>query len=174
VTAIKIDIIGLGAGVYDRCMELDLESPLPVVDVNNAESPTTDKERYLNLRAEQAWAFRRRMEQMLVGLKDIVVNDFEILSYLRQDLTAMKYKISSTGKIQLWAKEDLRMEIGRSPDYWDALVMSFETPGGVPGVDFIPGKEAEAADKIMSEDEWKRFIGVDVDVEDLSFSVLHE
>lgn len=174
VSAIKIDIIGLGAGVYDRCMELDIESPLPVVGVNNAESPTSDKERYLNLRAEQAWAFRRRMEQQQVGLKDIVVNDFEILSYLRQDMTAMKYKISSNGKIQLWAKEDLRLEIGRSPDYWDALVMSFETPGGVPGVDFIAGREDRIVDKVMTDEEWARFIGMDVDIDDPSFLLLHE
>lgn len=172
VSCIKIDVIGLGAGVYDRGMELELENPLPLVAVNNAEKPVSDPERYLNLRAEQAWAFRRRMEQHQVGLKNIVVNDFEVLAYLRQDINAMKYKISSTGKIQLWAKEDLKLEIGRSPDYWDALVLSFETPGGVPGVDFIPGATEKSDELIMSDEEWAAFMGTAVLVDDKTFKTL--
>ena len=172
VTGIKIDVIGLGAGVYDRCVELSSETLLPVVAVNNAENPVTDTERYLNLRAELAWLFRRRMEQLQVGLKDVIVNDYEIIANLRQDISSMKYKISSNGKIQLWGKDALRLELGRSPDYWDALVMAFETPGGIPELEFVRGTEEKNIELLMSDDEWNAFMGISVNVLDNSFKVL--
>ena len=131
-----------------------------------------DADRYLNMRAELAWSFRRKMEQGLIGLAKITVNDFEIKNYLKQDITAIKYKISSNGKIQLWSKEDIKMELGRSPDYWDALVLSFETPGGEPGVSFLEGSAKRVEEKLMSDAEWNAFLGNVVSVDDISFKPL--
>jgi hypothetical protein len=37
----------------------------------------------------------------------------------------MKWKVNSTGKVQIEPKDDLRARIGRSPDRADALARAF-------------------------------------------------
>ena len=163
VTNVKIDVIGVGAGVYDRLVELNQ----PCTPVNNSESKSVvDQERYANIRAEMAWALRKRFENYEIGLKRVLEEDEEIGDYLKGDLLVQKYKITSTGKIQLWSKDDIKKELGRSPDYYDACVMAFESPGGgVPSVEFVnPNRVDEKDDKLMSEDEWLEFLGLQVDV----------
>jgi hypothetical protein len=166
VLSIKVDVIGLGAGVYDRLIELDE----PVVSVNNAEvNSVIDKERYSNIRAEMAWAFRYRMEHFGVGLAVMHVTDYEIKDYVRGDIQAIRYKITSQGKIQLLQKDEIRKTLGRSPDYWDALVLAYETPGGGPPmVEFL--KEERKEEEIsITEDEWQVLLGNKVFVDDSSF-----
>ena len=132
VQAIKVDVIGVGGGVYDRLAELDH----PVVPVNNAES-ALDTERYINVRAEMAWMFREDIDAGIISLDGIQADDPEDLEKLDADIRAIKYKISSSGKIQIWDKDAIRKDLGRSPDYWDALVMAFESPGGSPSIGVV-------------------------------------
>jgi len=167
VTSIKIDVIGVGAGVYDRLAEQDY----PVNPINNAENKSViDKERYANVRAEMAWALRFRFDNFNIGLKRIAENDEETCDLLKEDLRVQKYKITSTGKIQLISKEDIKKELGRSPDYYDACVMAFEDPGGgPPEIEYVPGVQEKKEEKIMSEDEWQQFLGYNVNVLDSSF-----
>ena len=47
---IIVDVVGVGAGVYDRLVELGL----PVVAYNGGEAPY-DKERFVNARAGDCW-----------------------------------------------------------------------------------------------------------------------
>lgn len=167
VTNIKVDTIGIGAGVYDRLVEQDY----PATPINNAEVKVViDKERYANVRAEMAWALRYRFDNFNIGLQLIAEGDEEICDLLKEDLRVQKYKITSTGKIQLIPKEDIKKEIGRSPDYYDALVMAFEEPGGgPPEIEYVSGTPSKKDDKIMSEEEWQAFLGHNVNVLDSSF-----
>lgn len=171
VSAVKVDVIGLGAGVYDRLVELDEEDIyIPAIAVNNAEMQTViDRERYLNIRAEMAWMFRHRMEQGGVGFNDVYVEDYELKDYVRGDIQAMRYQITSQGKIKIIAKEDLRKILGRSPDYWDSLVMAFETPsGGPPSVEAINTHEEEESATI-TEEEWQVLLGTRMPKDDRFF-----
>lgn len=171
VSAVKVDVIGLGAGVYDRLVELDEEDVyIPAIAVNNAEMQTViDRERYLNIRAEMAWMFRHRMEQGGVGFNDVCVEDYELKDYVRGDIQAMRYQITSQGKIKIIAKEDLRKILGRSPDYWDSLVMAFETPsGGPPSVEAINTREEEEVITI-TEEEWQVLLGTRMPKDDQFF-----
>lgn len=174
VTAIKIDVIGIGAGVYDRCVELE-EIDLPVIAVNNAEKAVVDPDRYLNLRAEQCWNFRRLMETGAVGLADVVVNDLDIMEYLKQDINIMRYKISqSSGKIQIWSKEDLKLILGRSPDYFDSCVLAYCTPGGLVSVEAINTLPTIARQEAgftvnLTQEEWEVLLGIRVPLDHKSF-----
>lgn len=175
VTAIKIDVIGIGAGVYDRCVELE-EIELPVVAINNAEKAVVDPDRYLNLRAEQCWNFRRLMEVGAIGLADVVVNDLDVIEYLKQDIKVMRYKIAqSSGKIQIWSKEDLKLLLGRSPDYFDSGVLAYCTPGGLPSVEAIntlptPAKQDASFSSVnLTQEEWEILLGLRVPVDHKSF-----
>lgn len=172
ILSVKVDVIGLGAGVYDRLVELDDEDIyIPVVAVNNAEALTViDRERYLNVRAEMAWMFRYRLEQGGVGIADVHVDDYELKDYLRGDMQAMRYQITSQGKIKIIAKEELKKILGRSPDYWDALVMAFETPsGGPPSVEAMSTRDEVDTETVLTEEEWQILVGTKMPTDDSYF-----
>src|SRR5204863_9937182 len=52
--SVKIDVVGLGAGVYDRLRELGYRECMPVVASASPQSHERDKQ-YINLRAEAHW-----------------------------------------------------------------------------------------------------------------------
>lgn len=110
---ICVDVIGLGAGVVDRLKELGI----PVRGINVSESPAMG-ERYRNLRAELwhgktlPW-FQKR---------DCNLGDDVDLS---GELTKVRFKITSNGKIQLESKEEMKKRGHPSPDIADAFVLTF-------------------------------------------------
>ena len=161
----KVDVIGIGAGVYDRLAEQDI----PVLPINNAETRVVvDRERFLNVRAEMAWALRHRFEDGRVGLLMLQEGNLDFFNNLQKDLQVQKYLITSSGRIQLFSKDKIKEELGRSPDYWDACVMAYEEPGGgPPSIEFF--ETNPVGELIMEDAEWASFVGLEVDIEDPSF-----
>lgn len=110
-----IDIVGLGAGVYDRLKEQnDISSR--VFGVNSAQ-PAKDKEKHKNVRIE-SW------EAVKDWLKDANLEKSEEWYQLAQ----VKYKITSTGQLQLESKEDMEKRGIQSPDVADALALTLSRP----------------------------------------------
>jgi phage terminase large subunit len=109
--AICIDVIGLGAGVVDRCKELGL----PVIGVNVAESPAV-KEQYMRLR-DELW-FEAR--DWFHG-RDVKIPDDEDLV---GELTLPTFKVLSTGKKQVESKDTIKLRAA-SPDRADAFCLTF-------------------------------------------------
>lgn len=114
--AICIDVIGLGAGVVDRCKELGL----PVVAVNVAESPAVE-DQYARLR-DELW-FRAR--EWFHGRDVRMVRDEDLIG----ELTLPTFKVLSTGKKQVESKDDIKKRAA-SPDRADAFCLTFAN--GVP------------------------------------------
>jgi hypothetical protein len=108
---ILVDVIGLGAGVVDRLAE----QHLPVRGVNVAESPAT-KKNYLNLRAELWFAIKDWLAQRNCRLP----NNDELAS----ELAAPLYKYTSSGKIKIESKDEMRKRGIKSPDKADALALT--------------------------------------------------
>jgi len=108
---ILVDVIGLGAGVVDRLREQNL----PVRGVNVAEAPST-KKNYLNLRAELWFAIKDWLAQRDCRLP----NNDELAS----ELAAPQYKYTSTGKIKIETKDEMRKRGIKSPDKADALALT--------------------------------------------------
>jgi hypothetical protein len=108
---ILIDVIGLGSGVVDRLAEQNL----PVRGVNVAEAPST-KKNYLNLRAELWFAIK----DWLVLRNCRLPNDDELVS----ELAAPSYKYTSTGKIKIESKDEMKKRGVKSPDKADALALT--------------------------------------------------
>lgn len=109
---ILVDSIGIGSGVVDRLRELGL----PVRGINVSETPSM-VDTYLNLRAElwfkcKAWFASRdaRMPQ-----------DEDLLA----ELVTPRYKFTSSGKMQVESKEDMKRRGLSSPDAADAFVLTF-------------------------------------------------
>lgn len=121
-----IDIIGIGAGIYDRLKEQpDIADR--VYGVNSAGRPN-DEEEYLNIRAE-SWGNVRDW------LRDAVLEKHEGFYELAQP----KYKITSAGKLQLESKEDMKKRGVPSPNVGDALALTLSRPteGGSAGIEWI-------------------------------------
>jgi phage terminase large subunit len=108
---ILVDVIGLGSGVVDRLAEQNL----PVRGVNVAEAPST-KKNYLNLRAELWFAVKDWLAQRDCRLP----NNDELAS----ELAAPQYKYTSSGKIKIESKDEMRKRGIKSPDRADALALT--------------------------------------------------
>jgi len=131
---ILVDAIGMGAGVVDRLRELNL----PVRGINVSESPSIAGT-HANLRAELlykclAWLQGRDVQLPVDGLPP----NTSVSERLKAELTSIRFKFSSSGKIQLESKDDMRRRGLSSPDVADSLVLTFAsnaaTLGGQPGL----------------------------------------
>ena len=107
-----IDSIGLGAGVVDRLVELDM----PARGINVAESASMT-DRYVRLRDELWFRCREWLEA-----KDCTLPDQEELI---NELTSVRYEILSSGKFKVESKDQLKKRGFRSPDIADSLMLTF-------------------------------------------------
>lgn len=113
---VKVDEIGIGAGVVDRLRE----QRYPVQGMNTSEA-AYDKERFANKRAEWYWGLRERFQSGDIAIPP----DDELAS----QLASLKYKFDSRGRIQIESKEDMRKRGLPSPDKADALMLAFAGTG---------------------------------------------
>lgn len=115
---VAIDVVGLGAGVYDRLIELGHKD---IVVAVNAASAALDPERYLNKRAEMWW----EMRNWLAGDLPVSIPDS---NELHADLCAPFYKYNSQQRRQLESKDEIKKRGLRSPDTADCLALTFAEP----------------------------------------------
>lgn len=109
--AICIDVIGLGAGVVDRCKELGL----PVLGVNVAETPSV-ADQYMRLRDELWFAARDWFARRDVR----IVDDEDLVG----ELTLPTFRVLSNGKKQVESKDEIKKRAA-SPDRADAFCLTF-------------------------------------------------
>lgn len=114
-----IDVGGLGAGVYDRLIELVAPSECNVIQVNSSETPI-DQNKYTNKRAEM-WGL---MKEWLENQPSSIPNSDELMA----DLTQIKYSYDSNNALKMERKEDMKKRGLRSPDMADALGLTFAMP----------------------------------------------
>lgn len=111
--AVFVDTIGVGAGVYDKLLQMGVRG---VVEANASMKPENIKV-YQNKRAE-----------MYFGLKEFVERGGKLPNDkdLKEELLALRYFYNNTtGKIQIISKDDLKEILGRSPDKSDSVALHF-------------------------------------------------
>ena len=128
--SILVDVIGIGAGVVDRLRELGL----PARGVNVAEAASSN-DRFMRLRDELWFTAREWFE----ARDTKIAEDEELVG----ELVSVKYKITSSGKLQVESKDEMKKRAMRSPDLADAFILTF---GG--GADRYPDLQ------INTEPEW--------------------
>lgn len=106
---IFIDKIGIGKGVFDRIKELKDR----VQGISGSSSPS--ELRFANLRAEMYWRCR---EWILHGGKLLKDDDW-------YELTNIKYKVDSSGRLKIMSKDEMLKEAIDSPDVADAFALTF-------------------------------------------------
>jgi len=109
---IMVDVIGYGAGVVDRLTELGL----PVCGVNVAESAAV-KAKYMRLRDELWFEARHWFEE-----KHCRIPRDEMMV---AELSGVVYDITSTGKLKVESKPEMKKRGLRSPDIADAVCLTF-------------------------------------------------
>jgi hypothetical protein len=119
----QVDVIGIGSGPVDRLREF---FPASRILAFNASESTNMKDRarelaFSNKRSAAWWNMRELLDPAFDS--DIALPPCDILT---GDLTAPKRgKDTSTGKITVEPKKEIRKRLGRSTDDGDAVVMAF-------------------------------------------------
>lgn len=119
--AIFVDVGGVGGGVVDRLMQLNVANVIPI-NFGSAGGMATwaneDKVSTANKRAFM-WAMMR------AWLRGGALPDDDDLE---QDLTGVEYGFNADNAIQLEKKEDMKKRGLSSPDNGDALALTFAQP----------------------------------------------
>lgn len=123
-----IDVGGLGAGVYDRLIEMGYGEIVRAVNFGSAplEPPKladdgTEIPGPLNRRSE-IWMKSREW------LEDVAGADIPDEDGLQAEACGPGYKYDSRSRLQLEKKEDMRRRGVRSPDGWDSVALTFSEP----------------------------------------------
>lgn len=118
---ICVDVIGLGAGVVDRLLEMGL----PVVAVNVGEAPAMS-DKFLNLRAELWFRGRAWFEARNAAMD-------KADSKLIDELAMVRYSFTSNGKIKVEAKEEIkkRTRLKESCDLADSFLLTLAGSHGI-------------------------------------------
>lgn len=119
---IFIDDIGVGRGVTDRLKELDF-----AVNGVSVGEKAQDNTKYKNLKAESYWGLRR-----WIAAGGRIKKDDNFLQ-----LTWIKYKVNTDKVLQMESKEELLRRMGKSPDYAEALMLTFVPQPPEPSVMWI-------------------------------------
>lgn len=123
-----IDVGGVGAGVYDRLVEMGYGHIVTAINFGSAPLEPEPRDEYgrpkggfVNRRAEM-WGKSKEWLQEPAGV-DIPDSDS-----IQADACAPAYKYDSLSRVLLESKEDIRKRGLKSPDEWDAIALTFAAP----------------------------------------------
>lgn len=113
--AIIVDVIGIGAGVVDRLLELGYN----VIAVNVSETATSEP--LCHRERDALW--KRFKEFLELGRCRIPDDD-----QLENELTAAHYVYDSNAVLKIEGKKEMKKRIGRSPDKADSAMLTLMCP----------------------------------------------
>lgn len=125
-----VDVVGLGAGVFDRLRELNAR---PVAYTGSGKTTVRDRSRkfsFTNVRSAAYWRLRELLDPAYEPVLALPPDDLMI-----SDLTTPKWEVV-TGlppKIKVEPKEKVVERLGRSPDRGDAVAMAMWADQGSKG-----------------------------------------
>lgn len=113
--AICVDSNGVGSGVWSNLKEMGLPSKA----VNVGSTPTRKQDHYSRLRDQLWW---ETMEWIVNPDRPVSLPDHK---ELRRELVLPNYEILGNGRIKVESKESIRSRYKASPDFADALCLTF-------------------------------------------------
>jgi hypothetical protein len=123
-----MDVGGLGAGIYDRLVEMGYGKT--VVAVNFGSSPLEPQRQDIAGKQLGGWLNRRaemwgKSKEWLEEPAGVSIPDSDSL---QADACGPTYKYDSLTRLQIEKKEDMRRRGVPSPDEWDAVALTFAEP----------------------------------------------
>lgn len=122
-THVKVDAVGIGAGVYDNLKLIYGNMIVPVIGQQQCEEKY--RERYLNLRAQGYWELRNLSPRIFCKVWP---------PRLISELGNIRTKPTLNAKIKIESKDDMLARSMKSPDYADAMYMAFLSDEACTGV----------------------------------------
>lgn len=116
-----VDVIGVGAGVFDRLRELDTRAVAYTGSGKTQHRDRSGKLGFANVRSAAYWNLRELLEPAFNPVLALPPDELMI-----SDLTTPRWDLM-TGvppKIQVERKEDVVARLGRSPDRGDSIAMA--------------------------------------------------
>lgn len=140
---VRIDVSGVGGGVYDMLKELDeFKNKVYILIGVDGGTKSPDLRRWANARSHNHDQLRDLMAQ---GLIDLDYDDRE----LADQLINLTYRFHNRGGIQITPKDEMRTVLDGSPDRLDALIYSVIDTSSL----FLPPDAIQPGD-IVLEDPW--------------------
>jgi len=119
-TRIKIDMIGIGWGVYGRLKEMYDAGEIACEPVGvNVGAASNDPSKFIKLRSQLWWDIARELSRTRGW--DLTNVDEHVFG----QLIAQKYHRDSSNRVLAEPKDQTRKAIGRSPDDADALILAY-------------------------------------------------
>jgi hypothetical protein len=123
---------GYGAAVYDICKDDNVPLLRPItVNGKTLMRDMTGELGFYNVRAAMWWNMRELLDPS---------HGYEIMlppvELLREDLATPRYEIKRNAIVKLESKQEIKLRIGRSTDYGDAVCLAFWRTSGGGGVVF--------------------------------------
>jgi len=138
-----VDVIGVGSGTYDRCVEEGSEVMAVNVSEASTEVDEVGKQKFFNLRSQLWWEARESFDPKSdeADLFSLAYMDREMAEELIAELSCVRFRHTAKG-IQVEPKEGesekwgLKKRLGHSCDKADAYVlarhaMRHSVPGGI-------------------------------------------
>lgn len=138
----RIDTIGVGAGVFDRLREQQF--PVQPFKANDA---AHDPKRFADRRSECWWNFRLMLERGEIDLPPDGEDD-----RLIAQLGSIRFEYTSNGKIKIERKEDMMDRGFPSPDRADAAMISTVVADNI----YVPPKRVveSLTGDLMEDHKW--------------------
>ncbi len=114
---VNVDATGLGSGVVDDLAQ----QGFPVYGFHGSGAPLEEESVCANLRAEGYWTLARRFRDHAIRIP----HDPELIA----ELTSLRYRYNSRGKVLMESKESMKSRGLPSPDKADALMLAFLDTG---------------------------------------------
>lgn len=119
VDRVFVDATGMGWTIPEI-----LEKNLPNTEINGINfAEKAPSEQYKNYRAFMYCQLASKMKEGCIDFSKIM----DYVPYLKEELMATEVVVSQNGQFQLSPKENIRHNLGRSPDNADALALTFAT-----------------------------------------------
>jgi hypothetical protein len=119
VDIVNVDVIGYGAASFDSLVGMGYNAKPINVSVGSEYKDKSGKLRCKDLRTELVWRMRDALDPENDS-KICLPDDPEIAA----DLCVYTYKPMAGGVVTIKSKEDMKKEIGRSPDIGDGLLLA--------------------------------------------------
>lgn len=140
-----VDVIGIGAGVYDRLREQGHDAEAFNASAGTRRKDASGEFGFGNTRSGAWWNLRELLDPSREPEVALPPDD-ELLG----DLTAPHWRVVSGGKIQVESKDDIRKRIGRSTDRGDAVVQALWV-GGVSWAEAYGAVECKECGTVFPE-----------------------